>query len=127
MYRLVLDVASYPRFVPWCVGAQVHQESEVEQVATIEIARGPIKRSLTTCNRLCLDESIDMDLVDGPFRSLHGAWRFHQLDSAGCKVSLDMRFEMGGSLVHGAVGPLFKTIAGQMVDAFCGQAKKVYG
>ena len=74
MFRLVLDVASYPRFVPWCVGAQVHQESEVEQVATIEIARGPIKRSLTTCNRLCLDESIDMDLVDGPFRSLHGAW-----------------------------------------------------
>lgn len=127
MYRLVLDVASYPCFVPWCVGAQVHEESDDEQIATIEIARGPIKRSLTTCNRLCVDESIDMDLLDGPFRSLKGMWRFHQLESTGSKVSLDMEFEMGGSFVHGAIGPLFKTVAGQMVDAFCTRAGTVYG
>ena len=68
-----------------------------------------------------------MDLVEGPFRTLKGQWRFDHLDANGCKVSLSMEFEFGGRLVQGAIGPLFSEMAGQMVDAFCVRAEKVYG
>ena len=127
MYRLVLDVGSYPRFLPWCSATRIHEESDEQQIATIEISRGPIKRSLTTRNRLRVDHSIDMDLIEGPFRNLKGEWRFHQLESTGCKVSLAMDFEFGGRLVQGAIGPVFSEIGGQMVDAFCTRADRVYG
>lgn len=127
MYQLVLDVGAYPCFLPWCTGAKIHQQSDQEQLATIEIARGPIKRSLTTRNRLCPDRNIDMDLIEGPFRNLAGSWRFQHLESRGCKVSLSMEFEFGGALIQRAIGPLFSEIAGQMVNAFCARAKAVYG
>lgn len=97
------------------------------QVATIDIARGPLKQSFTTRNRLLSDQSIDMGLVEGPFRMLKGRWRFDHFESHGCKVSLYMEFEFGGRLVQRAIGPLFNEIAGQMVDAFCARAEKVYG
>ena len=127
MYRLVLDVGSYPHFLPWCAAALAREESHEVQIATIDIARGPLKQSFTTRNRLLPDQSIDMDLVEGPFRMLKGRWHFDHLESHGCKVSLYMEFEFGGRLVQGAIGPLFSKIAGQMVHAFCIRAEKVYG
>ncbi len=127
MYQLVVDVGSYPHFLSWCAAAQAHEENDEVQIATIDIARGPLKRSFTTRNRLLPDQSIDMDLVEGPFRSLKGQWRFDHIESHGCKVSLSMDYEFGGRFVQRAIGPLFNKIASQMVTAFCVRAEKVYG
>ena len=127
MYRLVVDVDSYPRFLPWCAGAQVREENGALQIATINIARGPLKLSFTTRNRLRPDQSIDLELVEGPFRSLTGGWSFEHTESHGCKVSLSMNFEFGNRIVQFAISPLFKEITSKLVDSFCARAVKVYG
>ena len=47
-----------------------------EIVATLEMSMGPITQSFTTRNRLDPESEIEMTLVEGPFRQLHGLWRF---------------------------------------------------
>ena len=65
MFALVNDVARYPEFLPWCVGARVEQMSETETLATVKIARGVLRTEFTTRNTLQKDAQILMQLVEG--------------------------------------------------------------
>ena len=101
--------------------------TENEAIATIEIARGRIRKSFTTRNRMEHDRGIEMHLLDGPFRYLEGRWRFDGLGEQGCKVTLDMDFEFSNRLMKAIIGPAFEEIANSLVDAFCKRAVDVSG
>lgn len=127
MFDLVADVASYPEFLPWCAAAHSESLTEDEDHASIEIARGRIRKSFTTRNILDRGRSIKMHLVEGPFRCLEGHWRFEPLGDAGCKVSLDMEFEFSSRMIEATLGRVFGEIANSLVDAFCKRAAQIYG
>jgi ribosome-associated toxin RatA of RatAB toxin-antitoxin module len=127
MYALVDDIKTYPDFLPWCKTATILSRDEDEVRASIELARGGIQKSFTTCNRLQHNKMIEMRLVEGPFRHLEGFWRFDALGERACKVSLDMDFEFSSKLVGMAIGPVFNQIVNSLVDAFCARAVDVYG
>lgn len=127
MYALVDDIEAYPRFLPWCKSTRILSRNEDEVRASIELARGGIQKSFTTCNRNQRNKMIEMRLVEGPFHHLEGFWRFDVLDEQACKVSLDMDFEFSSKLVGLAIGPVFSQIANSLVDAFCQRAVEVYG
>lgn len=127
MFLLVDDIASYPQFLPWCSGSREHERSEDVVRATVELAKGKVKKSFTTLNRLQSGKMIEMRLVDGPFKHLEGFWRFHPLqDGQACKVQLDLEFEFSSKIVALAIGPVFTTVANSLVDAFVARAHSKY-
>ncbi len=127
MYHLVDSIPLYPQFLPWCRTAQEYERNSEEVKASIEIAKGAVTKHFTTLNRLEPHKSIEMQLVDGPFKHLHGFWRFSPLQSNACKVSLDLDFEFSNKLLSLAIGPIFNQIANTLVDSFVERAKKLYG
>lgn len=40
MFALVDDIARYPDFLPWCAGAEVHERTGAQVVASLEVAKG---------------------------------------------------------------------------------------
>jgi len=127
MYALVNNIEAYPDFLPWCSGSCILQQSEVEIEATVELSKGQLHKAFTTRNRLLKDKEIEMQLVEGPFKRLQGSWRFDEIESLGCKISMEMDFEFSSRMMSMLVGPIFSQIAGSLVDAFCSRAKQVYG
>ena len=127
MYHLVNDVASYPQFLPGCVGSQVLEVSADSMVACVDVAKAGIHKSFTTRNQLQVGRSIRMDLLDGPFRQLAGLWCFTPLDDEACKVELSLEFEFSSRLIELAFGRIFTDLVGSMVQAFTLRAKEVYG
>lgn len=127
MFALVDDIESYPQFLPWCKSAQVLSRNDDEVRATLELAKGKLSKSFTTCNRLQRNKMIEIRLVEGPFHHLEGFWHFKTLDEQACKVSLDMDYEFSNTLLSLAVGPVFSQIANSLVDAFCKRAVDLYG
>jgi len=127
MYALVNDVESYPQFLPWCRSSRVLSRNEDEVRATIELARGAIQKSFTTCNRLQKDKMIEIRLVEGPFHHLEGFWRFDALDEKASRVSLDLDFDFSSRILSLALGPVFGQIANTLVDSFQKRAVQVYG
>lgn len=128
MYRLVNDVASYPSFLPGCCDSRVLFEDRDEISAEIGLARGPIRKSFRTRNRLQQDKMIEMRLEEGPFRLLEGFWRFDELDDGrASRVTLDLEFEFSNHVVALAIGPVFSAIANSLVDAFVRRAREIYG
>jgi ribosome-associated toxin RatA of RatAB toxin-antitoxin module len=127
MYGLVADVERYGEFLPWCGGARILARADDALTASVDIAYRGVHKSFTTRNRLEPGRSMEMQLVDGPFRKLHGYWRFDPLDAEACKVSLDLDFDFSNRLLGMVIGPVFESIANSLVDSFRSRAEALYG
>jgi len=126
MFRLVADVPSYPQFLSWCTATRVHEQSHVMQKASLTVVVAGIRQEFTTINTLCSGESLGMKLLEGPFRDLQGEWNFAQLGVDGCKISLQLDFEMTRGPMARMFGKGFGKIANRLVEDFCRRAEKVY-
>ena len=126
MYRLVNDVDSYPAFLPGCTGSRVLESSPQQMTASVDVSKAGISKTFVTRNTLTDNQSIQMQLVDVPFRKLSGGWRFTPLSDEACKVELNLDFEFTNMLVELAFGRIFKELASSMVQAFTQRAKEVY-
>ncbi|HMD73009.1 MAG TPA: type II toxin-antitoxin system RatA family toxin [Steroidobacteraceae bacterium] len=126
MFNLVNDVARYPEFLPWCIGAEVEELAADERVASLKVSRGLLRTEFTTRNRLSLDREILMSLVDGPFRDLKGHWRFEPIAERGARVGLRVEFEFKNPVTAAAFNAIFESLCGTLVDAFVMRARKIY-
>lgn len=130
MYDLVNNVESYPLFLPYCHTSRVLKRSSDEVYASLTLAKGGLKKSFTTCNRLQPGKMIEVILVDGPFRHLEGFWRFQDqplTSGGGSLIQLDLEFELRGKLLSLAFEPLFNQVANKLVNVFHQRAQEVYG
>ena len=126
MYELVNDVDSYDQFLPGCEKSSVLEESESHMLATMVLSKAGVRQTLTTKNKLVKGSSIEMDLSDGPFKSLSGGWRFTPLSEEACKIELNLDFVFTNKLVELAFGKVFNSLANNLVNAFSQRAKEVY-
>ena len=124
MFNLVNEVGDYPCRFAWCDGAEVFERSARHMLARMDLRLGALRVSLTTRNTLVEPTRIELKLVDGPFRDLHGSWHFHTLAEDACKVSLDLEFEAGGRLIGTALAIGFQSLADRLVDDFCREADR---
>ncbi len=127
MFALVDAVEQYPEFLPWCSATTlIHRDPETTR-ATIFINYHGIRQSFTTDNMKRAPTEMLVRLVEGPFRSLAGSWRFSDLAGRGCKVELNLRYDFASRVLDKLIGPVFHHIAGTLVDAFVKRAGQVYG
>lgn len=122
MYGLVADIESYPRFLPWCSGAEIVSSEPGRTVATLHVLYHGIRQNFTTENVGMPDQRIDIRLVSGPFRHLQGHWSFLPLAPEASKVSLRLEYQLSNGLLDRMVGPVFGHIANTFVDAFVKRA-----
>lgn len=127
MYDLVVDIERYPEFLNWCSRARILEQTRSEVVASIEISFKGLHRAFTTRNQMDSGRAVRIELVDGPFRTLNGIWRFIELDEGASKVELDLEFDFSSAFLARLVGPVFSQIAHRQLDAFQRRAEQVYG
>lgn len=127
MFSLVRDVEQYPKFLPWCSGASVQSGNGLLVRASMDIDYHGVRTSFSTENSYREPTSIEMRLVHGPFRHLHGTWHFTALGDTACKIQLRLMYEFSNRILEKLVGPVFGYIANTLVDAFVKRAEQLYG
>ena len=127
MFALVDRVEDYPQFLPWCGAVDVHERSDDKLVATLNIHYHGIKQSFTTENINVAPVTMQMRLVEGPFKHLDGTWTFKTLRADACKIEFDLHYEFSSKILEKLIGPVFSMIANSFVDSFCKRADAVYG
>ena len=136
IYRLVTDIERYPEFLPWCERVEILAREEQVVTARLHLAYSGLRQAFTTRNVQVPDQSVDIDLVDGPFSMLDGLWRFVPLplastpggaaDSA-CKIEFELRYAFSNAVLEAAISPVFDRIANTFVDSFVRRAEQVHG
>ena len=130
MYALVVAVADYPKFLPWCDHGNVLETDANGMTAEIGITFGGITQVFTTKNAHIDAAQVAMRLVKGPFSKLDGQWDFVPLGDGSqraCRVEFTLNYGFDNATLAKLVGPVFDKIAGSLVDAFVKRAQQVYG
>jgi len=127
MFALVDKIEDYPKFLPWCGGADVRTREGNKVVAMLTINYHGVKQSFSTENTNSPPTSINMVLIEGPFKHLHGTWNFKPLREDACKIEFELHYEFSSRMLESLIGPVFNMIANSFVDSFCKRAEAVYG
>ncbi len=126
MFDLVNRVEDYPAFLPWYGKTELLYQSDTELKARLHMDYMGIRQSFATHNHNIPGREIRIRLLEGPFKSLHGTWRFQPLDKESCQIEFTLHYELTG-LLSRLIAPVFSTVSNQLVQAFIQEADKRYG
>lgn len=126
LFALVLDVEKYPEFLPWCRAARVIERSENEMLAELVISFAHVTESYVSRVRWQEPETIDVELVKGPFHHLTNRWRF-KATSEGTAIDFFVDFAFKSKILHKLIGSYFAKASQKMVGAFRSRSEALYG
>ena len=127
LFEMVSDVQSYPKFLPWCVGARIRSADDELIVADLMIGYKLLRERFTS--RVTLDRAkwkIETEFTDGPFKFLRNQWEFKSCPE-GCQIVFLVEFEFRSTVLQKLVSVLFIEVVLRMVSAFEKRAYFLYG
>jgi len=147
MFELVVDVESYPKFLPWCESSTILEQHPADpatgapagMTARLGLSYAGVRQSFTTRNEQVQGESVKLKLVDGPFSQLDGVWVFKPLkqpdptqppnpdEPVACRVEFDLAYAFSNRVFEAVLSPVFDQVANTFVDSFVKRAAQVYG
>jgi ribosome-associated toxin RatA of RatAB toxin-antitoxin module len=129
MFALVNHIQAYPRWFPWCEDARIlgvnRNSADPSVDAELSVRLAGVALRFSTRNRAVEDQSIALTLLDGPFETFEGQWRFEPLGISGCRVRLALAFKiLSGTGLASAAKIAIGALADRLVDDFIKVAKK---
>ena len=128
---LVLDIEKYPDFVPFCMGAKVHERKEQGDllliIADLTIGKGPFKdtyKSDVKFNKK--KDSIYVTNLDGPLKHLENKWQFKEENKI-TEVSFEVDFELKNDFLNIVMTKSFQFGLDKIADAFEKRAEELFG
>ena len=124
IFNLINDINSYPNYLPWCTKTEVTEKPDHSIIGKIFISKSFINWNFSTKNVIKENESISLELVDGPFEKLNGKWSFSMIDGFNTRVSLEINYKFKSSLIELSIEPIFTSIMNSILKSFIQEAFK---
>ena len=127
---LVLDIESYPKFIPHCLGAKIYEKKEENNliliIADLTIGKGPFKATYKSDVRFNKDtDTILVTNIDGPLKHLDNKWVFHEKDSS-TEISFDIDFEIENKFLNIVMDKSFQYGLDKIADSFQKRANDLF-
>ena len=127
VFALVSDVASYPEFLPWCLGARVYSRKPDRFDADVIIGFKMFREGFTSRVTMKEGKSLNVDYIKGPMKRLYNHWVFTQQSDGSCMVDFEVDFEFKSRMLDELIGGLFEKACHKMMSAFEERAAVLYG
>jgi len=124
LFNLVLDVSSYPEFVPHCREVRLLSRRMEEPGTTIIVSRMTVGYSafeLGYANRTTADPSgrkISVEALDGPLRYLSAVWSFEPRDEEHTLLHFSANYEFNNPVLAAVASHVFAAMFGEILNAF---------
>jgi coenzyme Q-binding protein COQ10 len=127
LYALVIDIACYPDFLPWCKAARIKSQSEHEIIAELVILfKGLTERYTSRVTLNPVEYQVDVEMIEGPFHYLTNQWRLVPLPEGGTEIQLALDFRFKSRVLEKIIGGIFERASLKMVEAFRNRADALY-
>jgi len=127
MFDLIEQAEDYPKFLPWCVAATIHERSEDWVAARIDFSYMHVRFGFQTRNPKRRPEWLKVRMVDGPFRHFHADWTLKPLGTQGCKIDFDLSYEVADGMLDRVAAKAVDRVSRSMMDAFVARAEASFG
>ena len=127
---LVLDIESYPTFVPYCIDAKIHEKNEtgdfVNIIADLTIGKGLFKDTYKSDVRFNKkNNSIYVTNIGGPLKHLDNKWIFED-HKKGTEIYFDVDFEIKNKFLNVIMTTSFQYGLDKIADAFQKRANQLF-
>ena len=127
---LVLDIETYPEFVPFCVDAKIYEKKDKDSllliIADLTIGKGPFKdtyKSDVKYNKK--EDSIIVTNLDGPLKHLENTWHFKEKNNI-TEVSFEVEFELKNDFLNIVMTKSFQFALDKIAEAFQKRAEELF-
>ena len=124
LFDLIEAAENYPRFLPWCEGANIVARDDLQVCADIRVRYRGVGFEMRTRNPKRRPEYMAIHLERGPFRNFEGEWFVTALTEQACKVEFRLDYEFDSALMTRIAGPMFHRVSDTLVDAFVREAER---
>ena len=119
---LVLDIESYPSFIPYCLNAKIHkrkdEKNQILIIADLTIGKGPFKATYKSDVKFNKDnDTIHVTNIDGPLKHLDNKWAFIEKDQF-TEISFDIDFEIENKFLNIVMTKSFQYGLDKIADSF---------
>ncbi len=132
LFNLVLDVKSYPQFVPHCHDVRLMSRKTPEPGMTVIVSQMTVGFSafeIGYSNRTTGDaigRKIIVNSVDGSLRYLSALWRFEPQDETHALVHFSVSYEFSNPVLAAVASRVFAAMFGKILDAFERRADRLF-
>ena len=127
---LVLDIESYPSFIPFCLDSKVYEKKEKKEIisiiADLTIGRGPFKATYKSDVKFYKNtDTIHVTNIEGPLKHLDNKWTF--IEKKNCtEISFDIDFEIENKFLNIVMSKSFQYGLDKIADSFQKRANDLF-
>jgi coenzyme Q-binding protein COQ10 len=127
---LVLDIESYPSFIPYCINSKVCEKKEKEDlisiIADLTIGKGQFKATYKSDVKYYKStDTILVTNIEGPLKHLNNKWTFFEKNNY-TEISFDIDFEIKNKFLNIVMSKSFKYGLDKIADSFQKRANDLF-
>ena len=127
---LVLDIESYPKFIPYCLSAKIYEKKEEKNliliIADLTIGKGPFKATYKSDVKFNKNtDTIQVTNIEGPLKYLDNKWFFLEKGSS-TEIFFDIDFEIENKFLDIVMTKSFKYGLDRIADSFQQRADDLF-
>ena len=120
LFNIVLDIKSYPEYIPWCTKMVINQRTKNEIYADMYVKYKFIL-SQKFGSHIKFDKNnltIETSYIEGPLEDLTTKWKFQEIDKKKSKIFFDVNFEFKNYIHQKVAETFYPLIETKMIDSF---------
>ena len=130
LVNLVLDIESYPKFIPYCLDEKIYEKKEEKNliliIADLTIGKGPFKATYKSDVRFNKDTDTTLVTnIKGPLKHLDNKWVFLEKDNS-TEISFDIDFEIENKFLNIVMDKSFQYGLDKIADSFQKRANDLF-
>jgi coenzyme Q-binding protein COQ10 len=131
IYDLVVDVESYPQFLPWCKNAQISKHIspsnfQAELLINFKNIFEKYTSDVVFLQKSTSEYFVEAKAIKGPFKSLVNQWKITEIGHKKTQVEFFLEFEFNSILLGKMLSAIFSSATQKMMNAFENRALTLY-
>ena len=127
---LVLDIESYPLFIPYCLNSKIYEKNEKEDlisiIADLTIGKGPFKATYKSGVKYYKStDTIHVTNIAGPLKHLDNKWTFLEKDNY-TEILFNIDFEIENKFLNIVMSKSFQYGLDKIADSFQSRANNLF-
>ena len=127
---LVLDIESYPSFIPYCLNSKIYEKKETDElisiIADLTIGKGPFNATYKRDVKYYKStDTINVTNIEGPLKYLDNKWTFLEKDNC-TEIFFDIDFEIENKFLNIVMSKSFQYGLDKIADSFQNRAKDLF-
>ena len=120
LFDIVIDIESYPEYIPWCTRMVVNERRDSEIYADMYVQYKFIlsqkfgSHVKFNSNQL----TIETHYIEGPLKDLTTNWKFEKINSSSSKIIFNVNFEFKNMIHQKVAEKFYPVIENKMINSF---------